>query len=306
MDKSFVNWFYCHKRQIIQYTILCVAVCLCLLSIVQVPVFADVGNNNSYSSSSDSSDSSGGGDLFFIIYLIVELIDIIGPIPTLILICIAAVIMKVKGKKVLETTVNQLQKMEDDYPDEKIVCESIQAVDENFSADDFKQKASECFVTLQKAWTERKWENIRPFETDALFNMHNIQLQEYINNHQINVVERINVRRTRIMKFQTDGDMEILGVRLDARMRDYVTDENGNVIDGNKNKDIYNSYYMEFIRKKGVKTEKGKEVSVTNCPNCGAPTSITSTGRCEYCDSLITTGNFSWVLNELTNFSEYE
>ena len=36
-----------------------------------------------------------------------------------------------------------------------------------------------------------------------------------------------------------------------------------------------------------------------NCPNCGAPTQITSAGKCEYCGSVITTGEYSWVLSNL-------
>ena len=30
------------------------------------------------------------------------------------------------------------------------------------------------------------------------------------------------------------------------------------------------------------------EIKTTNCPNCGAPTTITSAGQCEYCGSEYT------------------
>ena len=35
------------------------------------------------------------------------------------------------------------------------------------------------------------------------------------------------------------------------------------------------------------------------CPNCGAPTQITSSGKCEYCGSIITKGEHSWALSNL-------
>ena len=38
---------------------------------------------------------------------------------------------------------------------------------------------------------------------------------------------------------------------------------------------------------------------IMNCPNCGAPTQITSSGKCEYCGSIITTGEHSWALSNL-------
>ena len=38
---------------------------------------------------------------------------------------------------------------------------------------------------------------------------------------------------------------------------------------------------------------------MNNCPNCGAPTEITSSGKCEYCKSIITTGDHDWVLSDI-------
>ena len=57
-------------------------------------------------------------------------------------------------------------------------------------------------------------------------------------------------------------------------------------------------YYLEFIRSAGVKTAAEKDLQITNCPNCGAPTQVTSSGECEYCHSVITNGDFGWVLNQ--------
>ena len=35
------------------------------------------------------------------------------------------------------------------------------------------------------------------------------------------------------------------------------------------------------------------------CPNCGAPTQVTIAGKCDYCGSIITTGEHDWVLSGL-------
>ena len=81
-------------------------------------------------------------------------------------------------------------------------------------------------------------------------------------------------------------------------MNDYIIDATTKqVIQGDKNKDWVMKYKMTFARKKGVKTQRGtSNKSTTNCPNCGAPTDITSSGQCEYCGSVITTGEHDWVL----------
>ena len=59
-------------------------------------------------------------------------------------------------------------------------------------------------------------------------------------------------------------------------------------------------YTLTFMRKAGLKTKAGTDkVNTTNCPNCGAPTDITSSGKCKYCGSVITTGEHDWVLSGL-------
>ena len=73
----------------------------------------------------------------------------------------------------------------------------------------------------------------------------------------------------------------------------------------------YNYHYKLYLisvshttkeRTKGTKTQVEDEIKTTNCPNCGAPTKITSAGRCEYCDSIILTGEHGWVLANLEPF----
>ncbi len=74
--------------------------------------------------------------------------------------------------------------------------------------------------------------------------------------------------------------------------------EGGEVLEGSKTQYQHRFYYLEFIRSAGVKTAAEKDLQITNCPNCGAPTQVTSRGECEYCHSVITNGDFGWVLNQ--------
>lgn len=279
------------------YIILSLLIILGIFFIFAMPVSADVGNNNRY----DGDSGGGDGSILDLFYLIYILFDIFGIWAVPIALFIFFVVSIVHSEK-QATKANSNTKMS--YSDPRLegrVERKIQEIDPNFSSEEFKQKAAECFVVLQKAWTKRDWGSIRPFESDALFNLHDEQLREYINNHQINVIEKIKVSKTELLDFDVVGDKDVLNVKLEAVMRDYVIDDQTKqLLEGSKTKDVYTTYRMEFVRTHGVKTEKGKEVSTTNCPNCGAPTTVTSTGKCSYCDSLITSGNYSWVLNELT------
>ena len=77
-----------------------------------------------------------------------------------------------------------------------------------------------------------------------------------------------------------------------------INAESGEVLEGSKTQYQHRFYYLEFIRSAGVKTAAEKDLQITNCPNCGAPTQVTSSGECEYCHSVITNGDFGWVLNQ--------
>ncbi len=181
------------------------------------------------------------------------------------------------------------------------VGEKIRQIDPMFSEEKFLNWTKDVFVKLQTAWTKREWSIIRPFESNELFETHSAQLQEFIKAGRINIVERINVQKASLRSFTQDGDKETIKVDLDAVMRDYIIEEKTKkVIEGNAREDQYMKYTLTFMRKAGVKTQEGKSnMSTTNCPNCGAPTQITSAGQCEYCGSVITTGEHDWVLSGL-------
>lgn len=182
-----------------------------------------------------------------------------------------------------------------------IWADEIKKIDPNFSEEKMLAWAKDLYVKLQNAWTARDWEPMRPFETESLFEQHKSQLQGYIDTNRINVVDRIAVNYATLYKFRQEGDRDILEIALKATKKDYIIDATTKeVLEGNKEQDRVSVYKMTFERKTGVLTPEGTgKVKTTNCPNCGAPTEITSAGKCPYCGSVITTGNNTWVLSGL-------
>lgn len=182
-----------------------------------------------------------------------------------------------------------------------IWADEIKKIDPNFSEEKMLAWAKDLYVKLQNAWTARDWEPMRPFETESLFEQHKSQLQGYIDTNRINIVDRIAVNYATLYKFRQEGDRDILEIALKATKKDYIIDATTKeVLEGNKEQDRISVYKMTFERKTGVLTPEGTgKVKTTNCPNCGAPTEITSAGKCPYCGSVITTGNNTWVLSGL-------
>ncbi len=181
-----------------------------------------------------------------------------------------------------------------------IVAE-IRKRDPDFSYEKFIGWVKEVFITLQDAWSNRDFEKCRPFEKEELYAQHIAQIQNYKDRGLINKMDRINVNRSYLFKYTTDAQYEYLTVYIQSRMSDYIIDERtGNVVKGDPNAEYEMKYLYTFIRKIGVLTDPAKSNnSVVACPHCGAPTQITSAGKCEYCGFIVTTGEYDWVLSDI-------
>ena len=284
-------------RRYLPFVLLVAAIVCCNLAI------ADVGNQNRYNSGSgvDGGDFDIGLLIGWLINLFIE-----SPVLGLIVVVIIIIAYRIMKKKSTDTkyineNVNKQAESDITMDYSSVVGDQIRAIDPNFSSDKFIGYAREVFMKIQEAWTAKDWKVIRPFESETLFNQHKQQLDEYIRMGKTNVVEKISIKHCSLHSFKQDGDKEVLTVWLNAVMRDYVIDDaTKNVLESDPNRDWYMKYEMVFNRKAGLKTDPGKKGNaITNCPNCGAPTEITSSGQCEYCGSVITNGEHDWVLTDI-------
>ena len=181
------------------------------------------------------------------------------------------------------------------------IIQALRKKDSAFDATAFMEWAKEVFLKLQTAWMERDWEQVRPFESEELYAQHARQLQEYKRLGRINVLERINVNNAYFFQLVKGQEWETLWVVMNVRMIDYIIDEETRrVLKGSPDKDCFMSYFYVFKRKAGAQTTSAKQsVGTIACPNCGAPTHVVSSGRCEYCDFVITVKDHGWVLADI-------
>lgn len=275
---------------------------------------AGVGNHNSYSSggssshssssssssssrhsSSSSSSSSGGGGSFGSLVVVLILLAVVGA-------------AKKKGWTVekllkslgVDTSSSEGSKSSGTRVD---VEAEIRKHDENFSEAKFIAWSKQVFIKLNEAWSTKDWRVIRPFESEELFEEHNAQLNEYICNKTTNHLERVAVKDAWIDDYSKDDKYEYLTVVMHTQMIDYIEeDETGKITAGDKTTLWQMVHSLKFMRTIDAKTELNDDGSLntTSCPNCGAPTQVTSAGECEYCHTVITKGNYGWVLVQFT------
>lgn len=287
--------------------------------------FADVGSFDRYDSRSGSSsgwsssssswdwdnDYSSNGDIGFLLGLLFGTNFGRG---ALVIIIILAIIyskkyknkgMEYKPPRNIYTPNNQVNTQNINKEKSIQIANKIIGVDPLFSEDKFISFTKDLFIKLQNAWTARDWEPMRLFETPELFEQHKAQVQGYIDTNRINVMDRIAVNYAYLYNFKQEADKEVLEVALKSTMKDYIIDATTKqLLEGSKTEDRHTIYKLTFERKRGVITEEQNEIKTTNCPNCGAPTKITSAGKCEYCDSVILIGDHGWVLSGLEPFRD--
>lgn len=172
----------------------------------------------------------------------------------------------------------------------------------SFNESAFTERVIYIFKILQQAWTSQKWELARPYETDHLFQTHLYWLNLYKKEQVRNVLKDIQVSKVHLVKIQSDAYYDALTVRVYASMIDYTETFSGNLMGGDPKHPRAFSEYWTFIRRSGVK-ETGKKTD--QCPNCGNSLKIGMVGKCEYCGSKITTGEFDWVLSMIEQDESY-
>lgn len=114
------------------------------------------------------------------------------------------------------------------------------------------------------------------------------------------MVERVNVNRSYFYQYVREREYEYLTVYLEARLNDYIIDASTRrVVRGDPKKEHHMQYLLTYKRRFGVQTNPSlSNKSTISCPSCGAPIKLRG-AACEYCGSVITTGEYDWVLSNL-------
>ncbi len=268
----------------------------------------DDDDYNTYGSGTTSGDGGGGGMGAFIVVGVIILI-----------IVVVAISRSSKnggsgGNDMINPTgggvrpANGGQGRNVNLPDRTAEIERIIKQDDpNFTADDFTAFVKEVYIDIQTAWCKRDLTPVRPVMHTNLYNTTERQVQSKIDQHVTYHYESIAINTAYLTSFVRDNEYEYLTAYLNARYIDYQTDDNtGNIIRGDRNTRWDFRYKMKFMRTVGVKTMSAGQNNMQghNCPNCGAPLEMSSSGVCAYCGSTVTTGLYSWVLSDFSTIRD--
>lgn len=249
-------------------------------------------------------DSSGGdGDIGAIIeiaYLIIFLIPFPYNIVVLAVFILLALLARKKYKQ--SSNLNTINKVNTGFMSESQMGSKLALVS-SFNKEAFISKSTNAFTEVQRAWEKKNLSPVRRFISDGVYQRFNTQILMMNKLEQTNTFKHLKVLETKIALVEIEEPYEIIHVQYKAEISDAFTSA--------KHSNLSQSFDEEFIefwtyiRKK---SDKHKDIyETTNCPNCGdgLPADMGEISKCPSCQTYINTGEFDWVLCEITQPEEF-
>lgn len=280
-----------------------------ILLILASVAFARAGGGGSYGGSSGGGGGGGGSGAGYIFYLLIRLAihkPLVG-VPLLIIVIILMIKFGRKAKGGYEThTITRAGKLRRQQEQQEMqnALDALKQRDPKFTQEGFLQKANMAFIALQEAWSNQSLSSVNQFISDGIDERFSLQFEMQKAEGYRNKMGNITVQNSKIVGVFSDSHFDTIHVEITAIADDTDVDlKTGKRI--RKNTSAPFTEYWSFLRKPGVQTLEGKGLVEGFCPNCGAHLELSDTGKCENCDSLLTSGEYDWVLAEITQSMEW-
>ena len=131
------------------------------------------------------------------------------------------------------------------------------------------------------------------------------QLDAHRQRFETNCIDRISVLGVELLGWKQENGFDIMIAKLNTRIVDYVVDDRtGKVIRGSNTKEKFMTYEWTMARTTGVVTSRSTGTTSQTCPYCGAHVDINHSTVCEYCQSVLTTDTFDWVVTNIKALSQ--
>lgn len=273
-------------------------------------LFAQAGGGGSYGGGG-SSGGGGGGDgggaelLLLLFHLTIRFPHL--AIPMWLVAGVLFFLSKNAEKSSrMARTIHRGRKIQEEGLRDSAVDQILQR-DPDFDEAVFLQRVVNGFVKTQYAWSEQDLRPCRAFISDGVrerFELYiAMQKAENIRNRMKDVV----VDESQVVSVTSDRHFDTIHVRITASAISYNEDlATKKRVSGNSDfAPISFTEIWSFSRRPGVKTHASASILQGRCPNCSGPVEIVDTAKCPQCDSIVNSGQYDWVLSEITQDEEW-
>jgi rubrerythrin len=192
------------------------------------------------------------------------------------------------------------------------VLADMRVEDPNFSPEHFYDLSKTIAEKVQSAWSAGDMISARNYISQGIYNRFKVQLEMMKDDEGvINVVGNYRVKVLNVMALDLSHSYQTLHVRLTSRAKDATLpvgstqEQIQKALD--KAQDTSFTEIFSYTRKRSAKTDTSKNYLTGQCPSCGfVPDNFSEVNKCPSCGSIYNSGEFDWVLSEITQESEWQ
>jgi hypothetical protein len=162
---------------------------------------------------------------------------------------------------------------------------------------------------LRHAWCGGDMRPARPFVSDGVYSRFQVQLALMALENRRNVMSDARVLSTAIVAVEDAEPLDVVHVRVTAAARDIEVrcdaDEAQVRRSLQRARILPYTEIWSLVRRRGAQSKPAEFTVGLACPACGAPLAKGEIIRCIYCGALVCSGEYDWVLAEITQDVEW-
>lgn len=172
-----------------------------------------------------------------------------------------------------------------------------------FDHDQWRRQAIALFQIVMDAWRPDEWRLVRPWCTNSAFEQLRAVHEPIQRLKRTRVMQGVRLQRSEVVGVEIDPQFATITLRFWYRLREYVTDEAGEVASGDPDNAVEYSVCWTFARQVG---QLDSYPDLGTCPVCTTTVDrVTTEGICGNCGSPVTMGEVRWVLSAVETVEDW-
>lgn len=191
-----------------------------------------------------------------------------------------------------------------DKIEKNVDTKQIIRIDKFFNRTQFLSLVNNYFTKIKHAYSTQNLTELSAFESNKLVKKQAKEINNHLQKNETLKVESLNILFSELYNFFELKNYYYIIVIVSCRLIEYFSPKDDKEKTHVNPDDLLpKNYLLTFKRKRNINYDdsiKYKSVMKTsNCPNCGAPTSVITVGTCDSCGEAINLTLSNWILDDI-------